>query len=259
MCCFVGNQSVAKRTNTTRKASIMNPLVRNRQHSETVKLRTDGPARTITLFDGDPADKVLPAPTAPGAITPLLHDDNASSPWLANAAAQAVAEDDGDCCNGCGCDVDGGIIVAMPLRSKTAAKGVGSRSAPTELRTADTTLAHSARVDLLFCANTEAVTDSMAAATLRGVTMICGRTAVAPDVLLLLLHDAGIPCCGWLNWLDACDVLATTVCCCVSESQSSLELSKSILKLRASSAVGIVLESSLTKDKSCGTSGRESY
>lgn len=204
---------------------------------------TEGPARTITLFDGDPADEVV---LPPCVITPLPHED--VSPALASIAAAAALDDVALAGNGCGPAVDtidGVSDVPIPLlNSKTAANEPGNRFSGASAATVPSPAAgaHSAKDDLLFCANTDAVTDSMAAATLRGVTMICGRMAAA---VADELHDDRLAVdCG-------CVVLLAPVS--ISESQS-LELSRSILKVCVSSTAGIVLESSLTKDRSWGTS-----
>lgn len=147
-------QSVATRMVKCTAASIMNPKsICNRNNVYEYEL-TDGPARTITLFDGDPADDVV---LLPCAIT-LLHDTStdAFDMFVLGAA-----------------DVDAPAFI-----SNTAAKELGS-SVSVDSVVSAAIGTQSARDVLLFLANTAAVTDSMAAATLRGVTIICGRTAVA--------------------------------------------------------------------------------
>lgn len=89
-------------------------------------------------------------------------------------------------------------------RSKTAAeKAFGNRLREPLLLVSDVVRddvgAHSASVVLLFLARTAAVTDSIAAAILRGVTMIWGRTVVAED---------------WGGCCWASSEVWSRVCCC---------------------------------------------
>lgn len=93
----------------------------------------------MTLFEGDP-DALLP----PCAITLLL---------LPSPANEAILPDD----------------VEAPEFISNTAKAFGGRLNGCAAESAAT---HSNREVLLFLASTSALTDSMAAATLRGVTII---------------------------------------------------------------------------------------
>lgn len=186
---------------------------------------TDGPARTITLFDGEPPDDddvdvLVLLLVAPCAITLLpLHDDTSPPPTPTDAA-----------------DDDDAAAAAARFSSNAAANVLGSNA------DAPAAGAHSANVALLCCASTAAVTDSMAAATLRGVTMTCGRTAAGGAIAA----GSTITCdaCAWRAASESEELSnSMRMGCCWSASWSACE--------------GSVFESSLPKERSCGTSERE--
>lgn len=140
-------------------------------HSEiNLKSLTDGPARTITLFDGDepdvdPCDDITLEMAAVGSAS------------MVNVATVAAADVEAPAFVLVNC-----LELVLPISNTE--KDDGNRFNGVSVET------HSDNEDFLFFAKTAAVTDSIAAATFRGVTIICGRT-----VAICVVEDSVIDCC----------------------------------------------------------------